>query len=149
MINYTKILSLILIIALVFISGCTDQTAPPLSENDDSGSATPSAIRDLPDDCIESGAMFDVHITASDYGFIGVVNEILCDDWIYINSSIHPEQVIVSGKNITFILMGESSFTYAVQVPSEHRGSCSIEGTLLDEDKVEYSVEGDSQVCIL
>ena len=45
--------------------------------------------------------------------------------------------------------MGESSLTYTVQVPSEHRGSCSIEGTLLDEDKVEYSVEGDSQVCIL
>jgi hypothetical protein len=45
--------------------------------------------------------------------------------------------------------MGESSFTYAVQVPSEHRVSCSFEGTLMDEDKVEYSVEGDSQVCIL
>jgi hypothetical protein len=149
MINYIKILSSMLIIALVFVSGCTDQTEPALSENDDSGSVTPSAVRDLPGDCIEPGAMFDVHITVSDYGSFGMVNEILCDDWIYINSSIHPEQVRVTDKNITFVLIGESSFNYTVQVPSEHKESCSIEGTLKNEDKVEYSVEGDSQVCIL
>ena len=138
-----------LIIALVFISGCNDGTTPPLPEKDDIDSVTPLAMRDLPDECVEPGEEFDVSITVSDYGLFGVLDEELCDDWIYINSSLTSEQVEVANKSIKFVLFGESSFSYTVRAPSEQSGPCTIKGTLKDLDKVEYSVEGDSQICIL
>ncbi len=110
--------------------------------------AEASATRDLPDKCVDPNTEFTVTISASGYGSFGRVIETLCDGWTYQSSSLDPTQVEVSGNTVIFKLVGETSFTYTVQVSGTAGECCSISGILKDYLKNEYAVTGDSQVCV-
>ena len=106
-----------------------------------------SVTRDLPD-TIGQGAEFDVVISVSGYGMFGVITETLCPGWTYTGSSLDPAQVAVAGNDVTFTLLGETSFAYTVKAPDVEGACCAFSGTLKDEDKNSYNVGGDSEVCI-
>ena len=107
----------------------------------------PSATRDLPDQCVDAGSTFTVSITADYAGAFAQVKENLCDGWTYVSSSLDPAQVSVSGNEVTFTLLGETSFTYTVMAPSDNDECCPISGTIKDLNMVTVSTGGDSEVC--
>ena len=90
---------------------------------------------------------FTVTITiAGDYGSIGQVAETLPTGLTYVEGSTDPTdiRVAVDGQTVTFVLLGEGSFTY--RVASSDRGSYSFAGILTDGDRIETRVGGDSSI---
>jgi len=107
-----------------------------------------TATRTLPDECINTSSEFTVTITASDYGAIGELAEILCDNWTYVESSLDPAQVEVTANTVMFTLLGDTEFTYTVQAPDEEGACCNITGTLRSQDMSIFSIISDIGVCV-
>jgi hypothetical protein len=116
---------------------CTPEPTPTPGEA--------SATRTLPD-CADKNTEFTVTVDASNYGGFGQITETLCDGWTYVSSSLPAYQVDVNGNQVTFTLVGDTSFTYTIMAPED--GCCEIDGVLTDADKVTYDVGGDDEICI-
>ena len=96
---------------------------------------------------VDPGDEFTVTITiAGDYGSIGQVAETLPTGLTYVEGSTDPTDIrsAVDGQTVTFVLLGEGSFTY--RVASSDRGSYSFAGILTDGDRIETRVGGDSSI---
>ena len=96
---------------------------------------------------VDPGDEFTVTITiAGDYGSIGQVAETLPTGLTYVEGSIDPTDIrgAVDGQTVTFVLLGEGSFTY--RVASSDRGSYSFAGILTDGDRIETKVGGDFSI---
>ena len=112
------------------------------SEEDD-----PTATRTLPDEPIPAGESFTVEIEASHYGFFGKVFETFSEGFAYEDSTLNPESVEVEDNTVKFSLEGEPSFTYTVTA-SDTEGTYTFSGILIDEDKNEYDIGGDTEIVI-
>ena len=96
---------------------------------------------------VDPGDEFTVTITiAGDYGSIGQVAETLPTGLTYVEGSTDPTDIrgAVDGQTVTFVLLGEGSFTY--RVTSSDRGSYSFAGIQTDGDRIETRVGGDSSI---
>jgi len=103
------------------------------------------ATRTLPAESVPLSAFFTVGIEAEGYGYFGKVVETLPEGFMYLSSSLNPESVKVVGETVEFELCGEPSFTYTV-IASDTEGIYNFSGTLVDEDKNEYEVGGDTEL---
>ena len=112
------------------------------SEEDD-----PTATRTLPDEPIPAGESFTVEIEASHYGFFGKVFETFPEGFAYEDSTLNPESVEVEDNTVKFSLEGEPSFTYTVTAP-DAEGTYTFSGILIDEDKDEYDISGDTEIVV-
>jgi hypothetical protein len=110
--------------------------------------AATSATRALPDEPIAPGEEFTVTITARDYGSFGLIIEEVCSGWIYKSSSLNATRVVISGNNLTFVLIGESAFEYTLQASSTPGACCVINGSLWTANKTIHAIGGDSVVCV-
>src|SRR4030067_812469 len=94
------------------------------------------AMRDLPGAPVAPGAQFTVGMTADDYGTFGQIVETLPAGFAFVDSSLDPLQVQVNGQDVTFVLLGETNFTYDVNA-SVVPGVYNFAGILTDEEDQE------------
>jgi len=102
----------------------------------------PTATRTLPEELVAAGECFTIEIEASHYGIHGHVLEILPDGFEFEDSTLNPE---VGYTTVEFELWGEPSFTYTVTAP-DTEGTYTFEGILIDEEKEEYDIGGDTEI---
>lgn len=107
-----------------------------------------TAMRTLPDDPVSQGENFNVEIDALEYGIFGQVVETLPDGFTYVTSTLDPGSVEIVRNAVKFTLLaGEGDFTYTVTAPSTE-GTYTFSGTLKDEERNEYPVDGDTEVIV-
>ena len=114
-------------------------------EDDD---AEPTATRTLPEEPISADESFTIEIEASHYGYFGHVVETLPEGFVFEDySELKPGSVEVEDDTVEFSLEGETSFTYTVTAPDEE-GTYTVSGILIDEDKDEYDIGGDTEIVV-
>ena len=94
-----------------------------------------------------SGGSLEVTITASDYGPFGQVVETLPAGFSYEGSDLSEAAVTIEGQTVAFTLLGDERFTYTVAAPSAE-GSYTFSGVLLDANRAEQAVDGDSTITV-
>ena len=108
----------------------------------------PVATRSLSADTVAPGGPLTVTIIeAEDYGQAGGVTETLPAGFTYVYSSLPANQVNVSGQDVRFTLISESSFTYNVTA-SVTEATYNFSGKLRDDNRVDHDVGGDSSVTV-
>ena len=107
----------------------------------------PTATRTLPVEPVSAGTNFTIEIEALHYGYFGQVVETLPEGFCYTESTLNPERIEVEDNTIEFELWGEPSFTYTVKAP-ETKGIYTFTGILIDEDRNEYDIGGDTEIEI-
>ena len=103
--------------------------------------ATRGSIRSFSPPSAALGGMVVVTISASGYGGYGQVVETLPPGFSYVSSSLTDDSVTVNGQEVTFILVGETDFTYRVTAPGA-AGHYSFSGVLTNSDREEVPVGG-------
>ncbi|NOR79057.1 MAG: hypothetical protein GQ523_11760 [Methanophagales archaeon] len=107
----------------------------------------PTATRTLPKELVSEGEVFTIELETSHYGYFGKVVETFPDGFVYEDSTLKPESVEVEGDTLEFELWGEPSFTYTVTAPDDE-DTYTFEGILIDEEKNEYDVRGDTEIVV-
>ena len=115
-----------------------------LAEPEDDDDAEPTAMRTLPEEPVSADESFTIEIEASHYGIHGYVIETLPDGFEFEDYSGLVE---VEGDTVEFELWGEPSFTYTVTAP-DTEGTYTFEGILIDEEKNEYDIGGDTEIVV-
>ncbi len=103
--------------------------------------ATWWAIRSFSPVSVYPGGAVEATITAGGFGFFGRVAEALPPGFRYVSSSLSDGAVTVEGREVSFVLFGETDFTYTVTASSE-AGSYSLSGVLTNFDGEEVPVGG-------
>ena len=93
------------------------------------------------------GGALEVTITAAGYGGFGQVVETLPSGFRYQGSDLSEAAVKVEGRTVSFLLLGDERFTYTVATPGAE-GSYSFAGVLLDADRAEQAIGGDSSIRV-
>ena len=106
-----------------------------------------SAARSFSQPWAMPGGRLVVTITATNYGGFGQVEETLPQGFSYTGSSLSEGSVTVAGQTVSFVLLGDGSFTYTVDVPGEE-GDYAFSGILKDANREEMVVGGASQVLV-
>ena len=106
-----------------------------------------SAVRSFSAPWVLPGGQLEVTIAAAGYGGFGQVVETLPAGFSYEGSDLSEAAVAVEGQAVAFTLLGDERFTYTVAAP-DGEGSYSFSGVLLDADKVEAPVGGDSTIRV-
>lgn len=89
---------------------------------------------------VAAGGQVVVTITLPNYGGFGKVTENLPTGFTYVDSSLDSFQVDATGGDvITFLLQGDSSFTYTVTASSTP-GPARFTGTLRDADRMDRDI---------
>ena len=114
-------------------------------DEDEDEDAEPTATRTLPEEPVPAGERFTVKIEAPHYGIHGYVVETLPKGFMYEDSTLNPDRVDVEDDTVKFELGGEPSFTYTVTA-SDAEGTYTFSGILIDEDKNEYDISGDTEI---
>ena len=89
-----------------------------LAHPDAVGAQSQSGTRSFQETWAAPGSEIRVAIAVSNYGPIGQVVEVLPDGFTFVGASLEDAQVKVKGQTIRFSLLGETSFTYTVTVPT-------------------------------
>ena len=97
-----------------------------------------SAERVLPAS-VDAGEEFQITINLADYGAAGQVLEKLPEGFTFVSSSLPDRAVTVNENKLSFLLMGEESFTYTLKAPEEG-GKYNFVGLLKNIDKNEVLV---------
>ena len=105
-----------------------------------------SAVRTSPAS-VEPDAQFTVSMTVVEYGSAGKVVETLPAEFTYVDSTMDAAQVMVDGDTVTFVLLGETSFSYDVDASSTD-GTYAFSGLLTDIDKATSAVGGDTSIAV-
>ena len=109
--------------------------------------ADPIATRTLPEEPVPAGERFTIEIEALYYGYFGNIIETLPEGFVYEDSTLNPESVEVEEDTIEFSLEGEPSFTYTVTA-ADVEGTYTFDGILIDEEKDEYDISGDTEIVV-
>ena len=123
------------------IGGDTEIVVKKAEENEE---AEPTGTRTLPEEPVSTGEDFNIEIEASHYGIHGFVVETLPDGFVLEDYSGLVE---IEGDTLEFELWGEPSFTYTVIAP-DGEDTYTFEGILIDEEKNEYDVRGDTEIVV-
>lgn len=105
----------------------------------------PTATRTLPEEPVPVGESFTLEIEALHYGYFGNIVETLPEEFVYEDSTLNPGSVEVEDNMVKFSLEGETSFTYTVTAP-DTEGTYTFSGILMDEDKNEYDIDGNTEI---
>ena len=103
--------------------------------------ATWGAIRSFSPPSVGPGGAVVVTIAANGFGAYGQVVETLPPGFSYMSSSLSDGAVTIEDRELSFILLGETSFTYTVTVPSA-AGHYSFSGVLTNFEGEEVPVGG-------
>ena len=103
--------------------------------------STWSAVRSFSPASVDPGGQVVVTITATGYGAFGGVVETLPPGFSYVSSSLTDDSITVNGRAVSFVLFGETDFTYTVAASSAV-GSYSFSGVLTNSDGEEVPVGG-------
>ena len=106
-----------------------------------------SAVRSFSQPWAPPGGRLVVTITATNYGGFGQVEETLPEGFSYTGSSLSEGSVTVDGQTVSFVLLGDGSFTYTVEVPDDE-GAYTFSGVLKDASREEMVIGGASQVLV-
>ena len=106
-----------------------------------------SAVRSFSAPWVLPGGALEVTVTAAGYGGFGQVVETLPAGFSYTGSDLSEAAVAVEGQTVAFTLLGDERFTYAVAAPSAE-GAYSFAGVLLDGNRTEQAVGGDSSIRV-
>ena len=105
------------------------------------------AVRSFSASSVLPGGQLEVVMILTGYGGLGQVVETLPAGFAYAGSDLSESQVAVVGQTVTFTLLGEETFTYAVTAPAAE-GSYVFSGIIKDVNKVEASVVGASSIRV-
>ena len=136
-----RIISLLLALALATIGAGTLAPSSTLE------ASSHSAVRSFSQPWAPPGGRLVVTITATNYGGFGQVEEMLPEGFSYTGSSLSEGSVTVDGQIVSFVLLGDGSFTYTVDVPGDE-GVYAFSGVLKDANREEMVVGGASQVLV-
>ena len=103
--------------------------------------ATWGAIRSFSTPSVSPGGQVMVTITANGFGAFGEVVETLPPGFNVVASSLPGGAVQADDREVSFILIGDTSLTYSVTAPSA-AGSYSFSGVLTNSDGEEVPVGG-------
>ena len=106
-----------------------------------------SAVRSFSQPWAMPGGRLVVTITATNYGGFGQVEETLPQGFSYTGSSLSEGSVTVDGQTVSFVLLGDTSFTYTVDVPGDE-GAYAFSGVLKDANREEMVIGGVSQILV-
>ena len=106
----------------------------------------PRASRTFAPSSVTEGGDVRVTVEVMDYGTLGAVVEMLPAGFDYVSGSIAG--VEENGRDITFPLLGETSFTYTARAVAPGAGDHSFSGELIDDMGQRYPVGGDSMVTV-
>ena len=106
-----------------------------------------SAVRSFSQSWAPPGGQLVVTITATNYGGFGQVEETLPAGFSYAGTSLGDSSVTVDGRTVSFVLLGDRSFTYTVEVPGAE-GRYTFTGVFSDSDRESQAVGGASQVRV-
>ena len=106
-----------------------------------------SAVRSFSQSWAPPGGQLVVTITATNYGGFGQVEETLPAGFSYAGTSLGDSSVTVDGRTVSFVLLGDRSFTYTVEVPGAE-GRYTFTGVFRDSDREDQAVGGASQVRV-
>ena len=106
-----------------------------------------SAVRSFSQPWATPGGRLVVTIAASNYGGFGQAEETLPAGFTYAGSSLSEGSVTVDGQTVSFVLLGDRSFTYTVDAPDDE-GTYTFSGVLKDANREERVIAGASQVTI-
>ena len=129
-------------------AGAPEPTEEPTEEPD--ATEEPEGVnasRSLSSSSVLEGGSVTVTITAADYGLGGLVVETLPEGFAFGSSDLPDSQVMESGQDVTFTLIGEESFTYTVTA-SDTEGDYSFSGIVRDFEKNEVDVGGDTDITV-
>ena len=107
----------------------------------------PTATRSFDPGVAAPGGEVTVTIAVAGYGAFGVLIETLPEGFTYVSGSLDVLQVEVTGRTVTFTLLGDTSFTYTVTAPASE-GSYGFRGVLWDADRNEHAVGGASEITV-
>lgn len=107
----------------------------------------PTATRTLPEEPVSKGEVFTIELETSNYGYFGKVVETLPDGFVYDDSTLNQESIEEKDGEVEFSLVGEPYFTYTVTAPDEE-DTYAFEGILIDEEKDEYDIGGDTEIVV-
>ena len=109
----------------------------------------PRAMRVVSPSSVNAGGVLSVTVTAADYGPFGVVAETLPEGFSYVTDSVRPSVITaeVAGQTASFVLLGETSFSYRVTASSA-LGDYEFSGNLSDDDNNEYPIGGDFEITV-
>ena len=136
-----RAISLLLALVLATIGAGTLAPSPALE------ASSHSVVRSFSQPWAMPGGRLVVTITATNYGGFGQVEETLPEGFSYAGSSLSEGSVTVDGQIVSFVLLGDGSFTYTVDVPGEE-GAYTFSGILKDANREETVVGGASQVLV-
>ena len=106
-----------------------------------------SAVRSFSQPWAMPGGRLVVTMTATNYGGFGQVEETLPQGFSYTGASLAEGSVTVDGQTVSFVLLGDGSFTYTVDVP-DVEGPYAFSGVLKDANREESVIGGASQVLV-
>jgi len=107
------------------------------------------AERTLPEESVEPGAEFYVHIDVTGCGAFAQVRETLPPGFTYVSVS-DPDDIGVEEENdeVRFTFFpGAISFYYTVKAPTTEVDE-AFAGVVLDEDKEQFDVTGDDSIAV-
>lgn len=107
----------------------------------------PSATRTLPEEPVAAGECFTIEIEVSHYGYFGDIVETLPEEFVYEDSTLNSESIEIEDDTVEFSLEGEPSFSYTMTAP-DTEGTYTFSGILIDEDKDEYDIGGDTEIVV-
>ena len=125
-----RAISLLLALALATIGAGTLAPSSALE------ASSHSAVRSFSQSWAPPGGRLVVTITATNYGGFGQVEETLPEGFSFTGSSLSEGSVTVDGQTVSFVLLGDGSFTYTVDVPDEE-GAYTFSGVLKDANREE------------
>ena len=82
-----------------------------------------------------------VTIAAAGYGPAAQIVETLPEGFTYVNTDLPGGATGADGQSVTFVILGEDSFTYTVTAPAD-TGVYAFSGTLSDIDQTEIAIGG-------
>ncbi len=134
------VLAVVMVAAMVGVVGLL--VLPLVSAQDG-----PSATRSFDKTTVEPGGVVVVTIEVANYGLAGLVTETLPSGFTYESSSLAASEIGVTGQEISFFLIGTTSFRYTVTASST-TGSHRFSGILRDFEGDDYAVGGPSSVTV-
>ena len=93
------------------------------------------------------GSEVTVTVEAGDYGDFGRVTETLPEGWTYTGSSLPDAAVSIDGRDVRFLLLDETTFTYTVTAP-EAAGAYTFSGVIEDASRRAAPVGGDQAITV-
>ena len=136
-----RAISLLLVLLLATIGAGT------LAHSSALEASSHSAVRSFSKPWAPPGGRLVVTITATNYGGFGQVEETLPEGFSFTGSSLSEGSVTVDGQTVSFVLLGDGSFTYTVDAPDEE-GAYTFSGVLKDANREEMVIGGASQVLV-